>query len=90
MDFGREGGCGGPYLAEPPTSARVQKRVEFVQLARYTSSNYTGEVKPELQLQADTTARWYHAQWGMYIHMYSHLDNTYDVNIYINLYEHPL
>ena len=34
MDFGREGGCGGPYLAVPPTSARVQNRAEFVGLAR--------------------------------------------------------
>ena len=39
MDFGREGGCGGPYLAAPPTSARVQNRVEFVELARDRSSN---------------------------------------------------
>ena len=32
MDFSREGGCGGPYLAAPPTSARVQIRDEFVEL----------------------------------------------------------
>ena len=30
MNFGRESGCGGPYLAAPPTSARVQSRFEFV------------------------------------------------------------
>ena len=41
MDFGREGGCGGSYLAAPPTSARVQNRVEFVELARDMSSNCT-------------------------------------------------
>ena len=45
MDFGREGGCGGPYLAAPPTSARVQNRVEFVELARDMSSNCTGDVQ---------------------------------------------
>ena len=39
MDFGRERGCGGPYLAAPPTSARVQNRVEFVELARDMFSN---------------------------------------------------
>ena len=41
IDFGREGGSGGPYLAAPPTSARVQNRVEFVELARDMSSNCT-------------------------------------------------
>ena len=45
MDFGREGGCGGSYLAAPPTSARVQNRVEFVELARDMSSNCTGDVQ---------------------------------------------
>ena len=39
MNFGLERGCGGPYLAAPPTSARVQNRVEFVELARGMSSN---------------------------------------------------
>ena len=32
MGFGRERGCGGPYLAAPPTSALVQNRVEFGEL----------------------------------------------------------
>ena len=41
MDFGRESGCGGLYLAAPPTSARVQNRVEYVELARDFSSNCT-------------------------------------------------
>ena len=45
MDFGREGDCGCPYLAAPPTSARVQNSVEFVELARDMSSNCTGEVQ---------------------------------------------
>ena len=39
-DFGREGGRGGPNLAAPSTSARVQNRVEFVELARDMSSNW--------------------------------------------------
>ena len=56
MDFGRERGCGGPYFAAPPASARVQNRVEFVELARDMSSNCTGEV------QARTgVSRWYHS-----------------------------
>ena len=42
MDFGREGGCGGPYLCAPSTSARVQRRFEFLELARDISSNCTG------------------------------------------------
>ena len=41
MDFGREGGCVGSYLGTPPTSARVQNRVEFVELAHDMSSNCT-------------------------------------------------
>ena len=45
MDFGRGRGCGGPYLAALHNSARVQKRVEFVELARDMSSNCTGEVQ---------------------------------------------
>ena len=38
-DFGRERGCGGPYLCAPSTSARVQNRFEFVELSRDMSSN---------------------------------------------------
>ena len=45
MDFGREGGCGGPLFALLFTSARVQNRVYFVELARDMSSNFTGEVE---------------------------------------------
>ena len=30
MDLGREDGCGGPYLAAPPTSSRIQNRFDFV------------------------------------------------------------
>ena len=45
MDFGREGDFVGPYLAAPPTSARVQNRVEFVVLTRDLSSNLTREVQ---------------------------------------------
>ena len=45
MDFGRERGCGGPYFAAPPTSARVLNRVEFVELAREMLSNCAGEVQ---------------------------------------------
>ena len=71
MDFGREGDFVGPYLAAPPTSARVQNRVEFVELARDMSSNCMGKLKPELEFHAGTTARWYHALQGMY--MFSHL-----------------
>ena len=33
MDFGRECGCGRPYLPPPPTSARMQSRYEFLELA---------------------------------------------------------
>ena len=55
MDFGCGRGCGGPYLAAPPNSARVQNSVEFVEHARDMSSNGTGEV------QAITgISRWYH------------------------------
>ena len=43
MDFGPEGGCGRPYFAAPPTSARVQNRVEFVELARDMSCNCAGD-----------------------------------------------
>ena len=39
MDFSRERGYGTPYLAAPPTAARVQNRVEFVELARGMSSH---------------------------------------------------
>ena len=56
MDFGRERGCGGPYLAAPPTSARVQNNVEFVELARDMSSNWTGEVQARTGI-----SRWYHS-----------------------------
>ena len=45
MDFGRERGCVGSYLAALHTSARVQNRVDFVELARDMSSNCTGEVQ---------------------------------------------
>ena len=56
MDFGRERGCVDPILAALHTSARVQNRVEFVELARDMSSNCTGEV------QARTgSSRWYHS-----------------------------
>ena len=56
MDFGRERDCVGAYLAALHTSARVQNRVEFVELARDMSSNCTGEV------QARTgSSRWYHS-----------------------------
>ena len=41
MDFGREGYGGGPYLAAPPTSARVQNRFESVELAPDMSSKCT-------------------------------------------------
>ena len=34
VDFGRERGCGGPYLAAPPTSTGVQNRFEFVEFGR--------------------------------------------------------
>ena len=34
-----------PYLGAPSTSARIQNRVDFVELARDTSSNCTGEVQ---------------------------------------------
>ena len=56
MSFGREGGCGGPYLAAPPTSARVQNLVEFVELARDMSSNCTGEGQARTGI-----SRWYHS-----------------------------
>ena len=39
MDFGHEVGCRSPYFAAPPTSARVQNRVDFVELAGDMSSN---------------------------------------------------
>ena len=42
MDFGRERGCVGPYLAAPPTSTRVQNSVEFVELARDMSVEQVG------------------------------------------------
>ena len=45
MGFGRERGCGGPYLAAPLTSARVQNCAEFGDLPRDMSSNCTGEVQ---------------------------------------------
>ena len=44
-DFGREGGCGGPYLCTPSTSAHAQNRFEFLELSRDMSSNCTGEVQ---------------------------------------------
>ena len=55
-DFGREGGCVGPDLEAPPTSARVQNRVEFVELARDMSSNCTGEVQARRGVSC-----WYHS-----------------------------
>ena len=55
MNFGRERGCGGPYLCAPHTSARIQNRVEFVDLARDMPSNCTGEV------QAGTGISRYHS-----------------------------
>ena len=48
MNFGREGGCVGPYLAAPPTSARVQNGVELVDLACDMFSNCTGEVQARI------------------------------------------
>ena len=41
IGFGREGGCGGPYLYAPSTSARVQNRFGFVELGHDMSSNCT-------------------------------------------------
>ena len=41
VDFGREGGCVGPLFAPPFTSARVQNRFQFAELARDMSSNCT-------------------------------------------------
>ena len=72
MDFGREGCCGGPYIAAPPTTSRVQNRVEFVELACDISSSWTGE------LQARTgISRWYHSllvpRTIRHVSMYSHL-----------------
>ena len=55
MDFGRERGCVGPYLAALHTSARVQNLVEFVELARDMSSHCTGEVQARTGI-----SRWYH------------------------------
>ena len=56
MDFCNEGGCIGPYLAAQPTSARVQNRVEFVELPRDMTPNCTAEI------QAGTgISRWYHS-----------------------------
>ena len=55
MDFSGEGGCGGPYLCAPSTSARVQSRFEFVELTRDMSSNCTGENKRELEFHAGTS-----------------------------------
>ena len=54
MDFGRERGCVGPYLAALHTSAHVQNRVDFVELARDMSSNCTGEVQARTGI-----SRWY-------------------------------
>ena len=56
MDFGRERGCRGPYFAAPPTSDRVQNRVEFVELVRDMSSNCTEEVQARTRI-----SRWYHS-----------------------------
>ena len=55
MDLGREDGCGGPYLAAPPTSTRVQNRFGFVWLAREMSFNARGKFTLELQFQAGTS-----------------------------------
>ena len=52
MGFGRERGSGGPYLAAPPTAARVQNSVEFVELAR----DCTGEVQARTEI-----SHWYHS-----------------------------
>ena len=41
MDFGREDVCGGPLFAPLFTSARVQSRFEFVELARDMSPDCT-------------------------------------------------
>ena len=49
MDFGRERGYGGPYLAAPPTSARVQNRVEFLSLLVMCHLLARGKFKPELE-----------------------------------------
>ena len=53
-DFVREGGSGVPLLFHPSTSARVQNRFEFVELAGDMSSNCTGEVQAETGI-----SRWY-------------------------------
>ena len=55
MDFGRERGCVGPYLAVPPTFARVQSRFQFVELARDMSSHCTGEVRARTGIQAGSS-----------------------------------
>ena len=56
MDFGRERGCVDPILAALHTSARVQNRVEFVELARDMSSNCTGKIQARSGI-----SRWYHS-----------------------------
>ena len=83
MDFDHEGGCGGPYFAAPPTSARVQNRVEFVELARDMSSSLIArrKFKPEL------ISRWYklsgcgtssyHALYNCQVHLY-HASSIYE------------
>ena len=55
-DLCRERGCVGPYLAALHASARVQNRVEFVELARDMSSNCTGEDQARTRI-----SRWYHS-----------------------------
>ena len=43
-DFDPDGVFGGPLLVPPSTSARVQSRVEFVELGRGVCSTCQGEV----------------------------------------------
>ena len=83
LDFGRERGCVAPYLAALHTSARVQNRVEFVELARDMSSSLIArrKFKPEL------ISRWYklsgcgtssyHALYNCQVHLY-HASSIYE------------
>ena len=43
IDFDPGDVCGGPLFAPPSNSARVQSRVEFVELGGNMYSNYQGE-----------------------------------------------
>ena len=52
VDFGRERGCVGPYLAA------LLNRVEFVEFARDMFSNCTREV---LRVARTGISRWYHS-----------------------------